>query len=405
MGLFRKKESKLRKKLDELKDELKEKQNIIQNQENKINALETQKQALEEKFEILEEELDKESVIPLIKRPRLRNLVLKHFEIVNKSWKIYCKWIKGTEADLIILTDNDCDGVVSGALLQGYFGNKYRDMRIFHIDQSLRDLILTVQPKREMVTADLVIDKRIAEYSLKLHENGVKVTLIDHHPGSLNIGKRLISTLEEKQILILYDAPSAAAMVRDYYGLNDEKSQRICSIANICDTYTKPPLNLKEDIDGVSRLCILDPMTLDKTRTELANHGSIQSIYLKNSMKAVDMLSAFTREFIGKPLYNTKHFQLFFLKEGTPRFIGLGYTLNKLARRERKDVYCAIEKNGFITIRGRSKSINVSEIFSRMAEDLGGISYGRGGIGGCKFLAEEDKMERVRELLSKSYHA
>ena len=401
-NLFRKRNDldELKKKLDAALQELsiyekslQEKDLLLEEKNREIDGLKAEKESLSH-------QLREERVSPLLETPSTKHTLKYTLELMKDSTEAYREEIKGTEADAIVFTHKDGDGICCGALYERYFGENF-EKKIFHISQEERYLIKKVRPKSMLVAADLVLNNKLAEHLLNLTKNGTEVKWVDHHKESLNIRKDLLDYLKDR--VLVKSARSTASLVYDYLGLNDEISRRISLIGDRCDgEKSKKSEEVKEDATILSKIANLSEPVVSRARKELARYGSIKSDDLKQKAVVVDLLTAFGEKIMKEKLfYETKDFQVYYITEADPYLVGLGSIASRIGTENRKDVYTVVERNGVTRVKGRAK-FGADKTFSKIAESLGGVSYSRRHIGGCTFKGKVNP-ERLVDILKELY--
>ncbi len=416
MGIFKKllrRSDQAEKTIRELQEKLRKSNELLIKQSFEIEALKTyNKQLLEElEFERQKAREATETLSKvLLENPQINRTIRYTLELMRRQDETYFKNIEGAEADLIVFHHDDIDGLICGALLEREFGREYSNTKIFYIPQKRRDLILKVKPRAKLISADLTLSEGLAKHLLELKEKGVDVKFFDHHPDSLKVGKSLLSILEEEGVFIWKDAPSATSVVCDYLGLNDEFSFKLREIADVCDSPSfrnKKPLDLvtRREISTLDNLLILDNQTISKARREVAKFGKVRSKELMEKAELARMLTAFTSRVMEKrKAVDTKYFQIYHLKGGDLLLRGIRKAARLIAVKEGKDVYVNLEENGYFKLIGRSKVIEVSNVFSRAAQEINAEeNYGRGGVGGIIFEASKKKLNKVIKLLEEAY--
>ncbi|MGC8812144.1 MAG: hypothetical protein ACP5O8_00975 [Candidatus Aenigmatarchaeota archaeon] len=388
----------LKKKLDAALQELnickksiQEKGLLLEEKNKEVDRLKAEKESLLHK-------LKEETVFPLLERPSI-NYALKYtLELIKDSRKAYRKEIEGSEADTIIFTHHDGDGVCCGALCERYFsGNS--DKKIFHISQGDRYLIRKVTPKKMLIAADLVLDNELTEHLSDLTKRGIEVKWVDHHKESLDFCKDLPDYLKDK--VVVKNARSAASLVYDYLGLNDDVSRRIKLIGDRCDGEKRTNEEVKEDAIILNKLARLSEPVVSRARRELAHHGSIKSDELKQKAAVVDLLTAYGEKIVKERLfYETNDFQVYCLTDA-PYLVGIGHIASRIGTENRKDVYTIVERNGVTTVKGKAK-FGADRIFPKIAESLGGVSYSCRHIGGCTFNGKVNP-KRLVDILKELY--
>ncbi len=394
-----------KKRLKELEEQLHqqnkillEKDRIIQEKNSEIEKERKKIEELElEKKELLKR-LEKETIYPLISRPSLNNTLEYFLYFLNQSKKNYLERIKGTEADIIVFTHRDGDGICCGALIQRIYGYA-PDFKIFHIGQSKRDLILSVNPRKKLITADIVLNEKLAKHFLELQENGVEVICIDHHTSSLEIPENLLSSLKSENILIWEKLPAATSVVRKYYELEDKISRRICLIGERCDgDISERTFSVKRDARILNKLKILDESVVDRLRNDLSKYGYIKNKKFKKLMAVSDLLVAYSSRIVENSLfYDSKNFQVYYVK-GIP-LVSPKVITSRIFHQTRKDVYLILENGDSMFIRGIS-GFNINNILSKIAFKFDGVSHYTPGFhsGGCELHSTPNVKEIVKVL-------
>lgn len=385
----------------DLEKQLKEKERVA-NRLEKIKELLREKEELIAQLEIekaeLEEKLD-ERLYPILQNTIFKAVVKDYLEQLKKLKELYSDRIKGARSKIIIFSNRDPDGICCAAILKRYFG-KVQELKTFFIRQYQRYLIYTVEPSEELITADLVLDDELARYFLKLKEQGIKVTAIDHHKETSELSENLLELLKKSGVLVFdLNASSAAELVCKRYGLSDGTSQQLKSIANKCDNKRSLPLEWR-NIRKVGSMHGFDVETIVEELVEYGYFRDEVRKKLQEKANAISLATAYSEDSIKTTcVADTEDFQVFDTRKCNIPIIGARRAVNRMVFKTEKDIYVIGSK----WVIGTVKKRKANEIFGKLANEIGGKSYARECRGGCLFLDMQVETEEIVRYLRELY--